>query len=206
MAAIKAKYFVRGIASYPKLHKAHKWDDAKNRSVPDPNGEYETGIVLSEEDASKLQANVKQWAKDNNHKPKKWPWRPEIDKATEEETGRVIFTAKQYAKDQDGEERKIPHVDAGGKPLPANFRLTGGSTIVAKVRPSFYKAQGGGIKLYLDAVQVVAYVEYENDHGFSAQEGYRASGEDTADDEDEGDDSSDNNESEDKSENSDTDF
>lgn len=179
---IKSKsIFIRGIAAYPKLHKPYKWNDANERSEPNADGEYSTGVVVKNSGiADNIIASIKEWAKENNiSKVKNFPWK-EVD-------GNMVFTGKQYGKDKDGNLKKLPKVDASGNPLPSDFLVTGGSEIVLKVRPSHYKAQGGGIKLYIDAVQVVKYVELDRDFGFDKHDdgftyGENESSEDSSDD------------------------
>lgn len=174
MANTKAKaptIYIRGIALFPKLDRPYRWDDASERSVPDPDGEFSVGVIVPEDKASAIQRNVLAFAKEVMGKvPKKVPFKPEVDKETLEETNNIIVTAKQYGKDRDGQLRAIPHFDSAGNALPKDFRLTGGSEVVIKVRPSTYKAQGGGVKLYLDGVQVVKYREPESRNMFAPVE------------------------------------
>lgn len=161
----------RGTANYPKTDRGYKWSDSANRSVPDPDGEYLLDVVFTPEAAANITRVVNTFIKDNNLKAKKLPYKPYKDKEGNE-TGDVIVSFKQYAKNQDGTKRALPHFDSKAIPLPSSFQLTHGSTVIVSYRPFHYKAQGGGIKLYLDGVQVIELGERSNmfapeDDGFT---------------------------------------
>lgn len=175
-----------GAAVYPKTDRPYKYDKAAKRSVPDPDGMYELEVALDAADAEPVIEKLKEFAKEEGLKPssvKNWPWKEEVDKETDEPTGRIIFKTKQYGKTREGATKRILHVDGGGSPLPKTFKLTSGSLISVQVRPKAFKELGGGVKLSLEGIQVLRYVEYDN-NPFKAREDaeFHAEPEDEADD------------------------
>lgn len=160
---------IRGKARWPKLDQPYKYDMAAQRSVPDPDGKLSIDVIVDAGPAEKIITAIKAAAREGGlTKVKNWPYEPETDRETGEETGRTIFKAWQYGKKKDGSVRKMPHWDAKVEKLPDGFRLTSGSEVIISVRPSAYKTLGGGVCLYLDGVQVVKYVEPDGNPGFTA--------------------------------------
>lgn len=167
----------RGIAKYPKTDKGYKWNDSANRNTPDPDGEYMLDLIVSEEGLAPIKRVVETFLKEGNLKAKNKPWQKNKDKdGTELDTYIVKF--KQYAKNQDGSKRVLPHFDAKARKLPEDFMLTNGSTVAVQYHPFYYKAQGGGVKLYLDSIQVIDYVQWEGSSPFDAvDDGFTYEGE-----------------------------
>lgn len=185
------RLYVRGTARFPKTDKPYTFDQAKSKSVPDPDGKYSIEVIITPAELGKHKSAIEEAARAGGlKKVKNWPFTEEIDKDTDEPTGNFILKASQYGKNKDGSKRKMPHVDASGAPIrDPEFRLTSGSTVIIAVRPNSYKTLGGGVNLYLDGVQVVklaeggagnlgfgaveeegAYIAGENDPGFGDAE------------------------------------
>lgn len=187
------KFYIRGVARYPKTDKAYSYDKAQKKSVPDPEGKLSVEVIVDPAKAEGYEAIINDFVKAQGKKPEKLknkPFAPEVDKETDEETGNVVFKAWQYGQSKDGKARKMGHFDSRGKPLGGDFRLTSGSEVIIAVRANLYNELGGGVNLYLDGVQVVKYREFDGNPGFGAvddgdfigdeDEGDSGSGEDTS--------------------------
>ena len=74
-----------------------------------------------------------------------------------------FVTLKQYARTKDGSSRAITVKDSERNPFPTNKRIGNGSKVNASYFPKEYTVYGGGVKGYLNAVQVVELVEYNTD-------------------------------------------
>lgn len=177
----KKEYFniktPRGVAVYPKLDKPRKWDDTAQRSVEALDGKYEVSVALSSEVAEPLKASILNFAKAQGLKResdlKNVPWKAEVDKATDEETGRVLFKFTNYGTNRDGSLKRIPQFDAAAKPLAKSFRLTSGSEVkIAGTADYYVKGANKGIRLLVDGVQVLKFVEQEMRNPFEAEEGF----------------------------------
>jgi len=172
---IKApRLYIRGVARYPKTDKGYTYSKKDKKSLPDPKGRMSVEVIVSAEDAAKYEATIKAYVVEAGKKPaklKNFPFSPETDKETDEETGKVVFKAWQYASNKEGEPRKLGHFNAKGKPLPKGFRLSSGSEVIIAVRPNVYDELGGGVNLYLDGVQVIKFREFDGNPGFGEVEG-----------------------------------
>jgi len=166
------KLYIRGTARFPRLDQPYKFDMAKQKTVPDPEGKLEVQVIVDADAASPFIEQIEEFAKANGvKKMKNAPYTEELDRETGEETGRYIFKAWQYGKTKNGANRKMPHVDARGVPIKDDdFQLTTGSEIVIACRPNAFTQLGGGVNLYLDAVQVISLMERSSDFGFDAVE------------------------------------
>jgi hypothetical protein len=92
-----------------------------------------------------------------------WPWK------TDKKTGEVTLMVSS------GEDYKPGLYDAKNKPLPADVVIGGGSQLKTNVSPFVYEGLGGGVKLYLNAVQLIKLER--GGHGvspFDEDEGYVA--------------------------------
>ena len=193
----------KGVAIFPYLNKPDtKWK---------PEGEFKTKQRIPTEDAEKLieiieaaqaeaeaEAKVKAKAKNKlkSVKAADLPYSAELDD-NEEETGNTLFNFKSTASGvskKTGKEwsRKLAIFDAKGKPLKKD--IYGGSTLIVAftaepwVNPKFEY----GVKLQMEAVQVIDLVSTgggairsASAFGFGEEEGYEDAGEDeSADDED----------------------
>ena len=183
----RTSFVITGAARYPKLDQPYYYDKAAKKSFPDPTGqikgaEYQTEIVMTEQEAAPYIAKLKAFAEDfglDIEEVKNWPFSKEKDKETKKPTGNVIFKLKGYATNRDGSLNRIIMVDSKLRPLPKNFRLTSGSTIVCNGYLNPFKEVGGGVSMRLGSVQVVKYVEREmNLEGFAAvEDGFTFEGE-----------------------------
>ena len=170
MAAAKKKTYVKyktpiGVAVYPKLDKAYKWDDASDRSLPNPDGDYTTRLRLSRKDAQEVIDLVQKAIKEAGVKPKHLPYEDEV--VDDEKTGNVLIKLKAYGKTKDGDINKIKFYDSAGHPLPGVVRVTGGSRIRLLGWISVAKM---GARLNIREVQIIDLAELEGE-GFEAVEG-----------------------------------
>ena len=82
-----------------------------------------------------------------------------------------VVTRKQYARTKDGSPRKISVKDSQRNPFPNDKLIGNGSKVNVSYFPKEYTVYGGGVKGYLNAVQVVDLVEYKTDD-FDVVDGY----------------------------------
>ncbi len=151
-----------GTARYPKTNTPHTWDDSLERSVPDEDGKYSIDLVLTGDAAQREISRIKEFAKDLPKKPAKWPFKKVTDESGEESGDAYVFKFAQKGKDSEGKKRFIPHFDRAGKKIdPEGFFLTHNSKVRVEYHPYYYKAQGGGVTLYLDSIQVAKLIPYE---------------------------------------------
>ena len=74
-----------------------------------------------------------------------------------------FVTLKQYARSKDGTFRAMSVKDSERNPFPSDKRVGNGSKVNASYFPKPYSQYGGGVKGYLNGVQVVELVEYSTD-------------------------------------------
>ena len=141
-----------GTAKYPKLDRAYSWSNAENRSVPDPDGQFELTVSFTPEDAKPIEAAVKQAIKLAGVEPKNLPFK------RNEETGMIEVKFKAYGTRRDGSPNRVPQVDSAVNPLPSDFKLTSGSVVKVSGWISVAKL---GCRLNMDGVQVLKYIPYE---------------------------------------------
>lgn len=171
----------RGTAKYPKTDQPYSFSQSQNRSVADPNGQYELTLLMSPEDAGEIKKKVEEAIKLEGIKPTNLPYKKEIDKDTKKETGLVEVKFKAYGKKKDGSVNRIKFVDAKGTPLPKSFRLTSGSVVKAAGYVSIAKL---GARLNLNFVQVIKYVPFEDrSNPFTEEDGFTYDPADFADEE-----------------------
>lgn len=150
----------RGIALYPHLDRLYKWNDAANKSMPHPDGDYDTKLLVDAKTAAPLIDLIKQTIKDSGIKPKHLPFSDEMDKETGEKTGNIIFTLKRYGKDTEGKPNKIGFFDAKGQMLKRNVEVTSGSTIICS---GWISVSSKSARLNIKNVQVIKLVERGTD-------------------------------------------
>lgn len=130
------------------------------------NPKYQIDVVFEVTDES-----WKKWAKDLSDKvralpeqidkktgetyKKQQPIKRELD-ANDEPTGRYYATFKTSDKFKPG------IFDKCGKPIPPEILIGNGSRVRVAYTENIYEAFGGGINLYLNAVQVVELIEYQH--------------------------------------------
>lgn len=165
-----------GIAVYPHLtNPDYKYDEA---------GKFSTKVSIPEADAAPFMKRIKAFykaeAKKEGLKVRKGglPWEDD-----EERPGNVLFKGISMkhniaAKGDRPAYKQSPLLfDAAKNRLPEDTKVGGGSTIKCAVTPSLYDGFGGGVKLYLEAVQVIDLVTWEKDadaFGFDEEEGFTA--------------------------------
>lgn len=159
----------RGTARYPKVDQPYSWSNAQNRSVPDPEGQYELKLIMPAKDAKGIKDAVDEAIKQVGVKPTHLPFEKEKDKDTGAETGNVIVKFKAYGKRKDGSANRLKFVDAKLHPLPSNFRLTSGS--VCKV-DGYITVAKLGARLNIRAIQVIDLAPESGSHNFSEEEGF----------------------------------
>ena len=163
----------KATVKYPKLDQPYTWSQAQNRSVPDPDGQYEAVLVMSEQEAAPFLKTLKEAIKASGIDPKNLPFKKEIDKDTKKPTGNIEFKFKAYGKTKTGERNRVKLVDAKLRPLPSSFRLTTGSTVAFSGYVTVAKL---GARLNLRGVQVISLAD-THDAGFEAAEGFEWDGE-----------------------------
>lgn len=176
----------KGLAVYPRL----TTPDTKF----DPNGVYKTGLRMTVEEGAefmadldaRLEAAYEQAVKDNKGKTFKIVGgkKTEIVKNTPyvlvldedgNETGDVDFSFSMKAQFKDKSDNLIPQkptlVDGKGKEIKSKISVYGGSKIRVNYTPVSYDSNFGvGVKLYLNAVQIIKLVSGGANHGFGADE------------------------------------
>lgn len=187
-----------GIARYPWLNKP----DTKFKA----QGEYKVDLIVSRERAAALVAQVNKVAKEmlaetqaaNPKKAKtmKLASHSVVAETDDEgnETGNTIFKLRQYASFESkktGEvfTKTIPLFDAAGK--KCSPMVGGGSKLKANIELyPWYSAKDNevGVKLRLNAVQIIDLVEYgsggsADQFGFGKEEGGFEAGDDSFEDE-----------------------
>ena len=100
-----------------------------------------------------------------------------------EETGKYVIKFSTVGTTRDGTEKTVPVFDAKGNKLDTALKVGNGSTVKVCYSPSAYysAALGAGVKLYLNAVQVLDLVEFSGgsaeSYGFEEEEGFEAAAE-----------------------------
>ena len=83
-----------------------------------------------------------------------------------------FVTLKQYARTQEGTFRPMKVTDSQRNPFPTDKRVGNGSKVNASYFPKPYDQFGGGVKGYLQCVQVLDLVEYNTDDFDVVEGGY----------------------------------
>ena len=83
-----------------------------------------------------------------------------------------FVTLKQYARNKDGASRAISVKDSQRNTFPSDKRVGNGSKVNVSYFPKEYTVYGGGVKGYLNAVQVTDLVEYSVDDFGVVEGGY----------------------------------
>jgi len=155
-----------GSAKYPRLDQPYKWDMGARKNMPDPEGQFETALLVPEKEAKPLIDKIKEAIAESGLKPQHVPFKKEVDKETDEPTGMVEFRFKAYGRLKTGEPNKIAFFDSKGRPVPSNIYLTSGSTIRCI---GYVSVAQMGARLNLKEVQIINLVERETS-GFDAVE------------------------------------
>jgi hypothetical protein len=157
-----------GTAVFPKLDRVDVYQPT-NPKTGKPTGPekrtWNTRIKFNDADHREVDTWLKKLAKEAGLRSVQyWPWKQD------KKTGEISLMVSS------GEEYKPGLYDAKNKPLPEGTVIGGGSQIRANVSPFVYDTFGGGVKLYLNAVQVVK-LERGGGNGvspFEEAEGYEA--------------------------------
>jgi hypothetical protein len=163
------KVLPTGTAVYPKLNSIDVYQplDKKGRPNGPEKRRYMTYIKYDDENHRKVDAWLKKVAEEAGVSDGKLPWKK--DKKTDELW--LVATS--------GEKYQPLIVDAKNRKMPNSKVIGGGSKITPSVTVNAYDGFGGGINLYLNAVQVIDLKE--SDFGkspFEEQEGYSQPDED----------------------------
>lgn len=156
-------------AVFPKLNKVDVYQpkNAKGQASGPEKRTWNTRLKFTDEDHREVDAWLKKLAKDAGLKSvANWPWKKD------KKTGEITLMVSS------GEEYKPGLYDAKNQPLPEGVIIGGGSQIKTNVSPFVYEGLGGGIKLYLNAVQVVKLERgggagvspFEEEDGFVAEQ------------------------------------
>ena len=133
-------------AVFPKLDKVDVYQpkNAKGQPSGPEKRTWNTRLKFNDEDHREIDNWLKKLAKDAGLKTvTNWPWKKD------KKTGEVTLMVSS------GEEYKPGLYDAKNQPLPEGVIIGGGSLLKTNVSPFVYEGLGGGIKLYLNAVQLV---------------------------------------------------
>ena len=148
------------------------------------DGEYIVKLALpaSSKQAKSLMKKIDSWIDDAMEK---FEANKRNTPPYKEDGDEIIFVFKQNAvfhskKDQSTRKVTINVVDSKLNPIKVN--IGAGSELKVSYRPSIFSVPAGaGVKMYMDAVQVLNLVEYvpQSELGFSEEEGFEASEEET---------------------------
>jgi hypothetical protein len=132
-------------AVFPKLDRVDVYQpkNAKGQPSGPEKRTWNTRLKFNDEDHREVDTWLKKLAKDAGLKSvANWPWKKD------KKTGEITLSVSS------GEEYKPGLYDSKNKPLPEGTVIGGGSLLLTNVSPFVYEGLGGGIKLYLNAVQV----------------------------------------------------
>lgn len=154
-----------GIAVYPKLNTVDVYQpvDKKGRPSGAEKRRYITRLALEQADLAKVQAFLKQKAKE---------LLPDIDEPKlpikkNKKDGSLTLEATS------GEKYRPAVFDAKNNKIPPSVIIGGGSKIRLDVSINGYDGFGGGINLYINAVQVLELVEGgQSKSSFEEAEGF----------------------------------
>lgn len=147
----------RGTFRYPKLDQPYSFNTKLNKSMPDPEGQFEATLVLSNEDAIPFIKKVQEAIKDSGIEPANLPYKKVTDRDTGKPTGEVEFKFKAYGRDKNGSPQRIKFFDAKAKPIKSSsFALTSGSE--GKIE-GYISVAKLGARLNIRGVQVLALIE-----------------------------------------------
>ena len=139
------------------------------------NEEFQASVICSAEDAKDTITQLKQIFKDEhpNKKPQSMGYKTLED-------GRVEFRFKTKATLSNGSKKEVKCVDAYKKPFPHKANIGNGSTgRISGAAGVYSQGANNGVSLYLNAVQVLEWLEYEADDGFDEVDGYESYADDS---------------------------
>lgn len=151
-----------GIACWPKLNEVDVFTPKKG----EPKRRYTINLKFNDDDHRKVDAWLRKCAKefgDDVGANTNSPWKKD------KKSGDITLFAFS------GEKFKPPVFDAKNRRLPANVVVGGGSKVRLDVNANPYDGFGGGINLYINAVQVLELTQGGQSR-FEEAEGYAHDG------------------------------
>jgi hypothetical protein len=157
-----------GVAVFPKLNQVDVYQpvDKKGRPSGAEKRRFITNIKFEPEDHREVDAWLKECAEQAGVEDGKLPWKKS------KKDGEITLVATS------GEKYPPLLVDAKNRKLPKDVVIGGGSKIRVSVTVNAYEGFGGGVNLYLNAVQVIDLKEsafgkspFEESEGYAAPEG-----------------------------------
>ena len=137
----------------------------------DEKGVYKTDLVVAPSDMAvqKFLKGIQEFLKKHMPKGGHVPYKKQVDEAGEE-TGNYVVSFKSQFK---------PGIfDVRNNEFPPEIIVGAGSKAKVAYVLNFYKGFGGGVNLYLQAVQIIDLVEYRGksaeSFGFTAEESQEA--------------------------------
>lgn len=189
----------RGTAMYPHVRKPEFYQGAEVG--------YTVQLQLSKEDTAKLakrlEAELEAAKGDSAFKGKRWSKEPNMGmKYDKNDDIYFKFKTSTNIKTKTGEiiPRNIPVFDAHGNPFKGDFGHGSIIRVRFSVNPYWMSSSNNGLSLYLDAVQVIKYVEpgsavgnaeaygFEKEDGFDVKENEYTGDENPFNNDDDGDD------------------
>lgn len=169
---------IKGEAVWPKLDVP---DSYTAPGAKEPKVFYKTNIKVSDEDLKRLKAQFTKVARDfleAEGEDLDDEWRPKLPFQKDKETKEVTIIATSGAK------YKPPLFDSRNRRMPDDVAVGGGSVIKVNVTVNPYPMQGGGVNLYINAIQVLDLKEKAGFNGkspFDEEDGFEFDGADRAD-------------------------
>lgn len=169
-----------GIAVFPKLDVPDEFQPLDKKG--NPKGEkkirYITYVKFSPEDFEKVYAQIKSIADEllgsDEGDYEKLPFKDETEKTDD---GKKRKTGAKLLVATSGVKFKPPVFDAKNHKLPDDKVIGGGSKIKLNVSVNDFPGFGGGVNLYINAVQVLDLVEkstgkspFDEDEGFTYED------------------------------------
>jgi hypothetical protein len=154
-----------GLARYPKLDEVDVFQplDKKGKPSGAEKRRYVTGIIFSDTDLAEVQAKLKAKAKELLPDCEN----PKLPIKKDKKTGQLFLEATS------GEKYRPAVFDAKNNKIPGGLAIGGGTKMKLDVSINAYEGFGGGINLYMNAVQVLDLVEKGvGKSNFGEEEGY----------------------------------
>jgi hypothetical protein len=176
----------RGEFVWPKLDEPDTYQakDKKGNPKGDPKTEFKLNIRFDEKTEAKVRRDLEELTKqfgsevgDNEHSP----WKE--DKQDKKPQGTFTLFASSAMKDKKtGELIRPPAFDSKNRKLPEGVVIGGGTIGRVDVILFPYDTFGGGVKLYINGVQVIKLVErsFGKSNFDEVEDGYEIDEEDDA--------------------------
>ena len=178
---------LRGTAVWPKTDQPYTFDQKSKKSLADPKGQYEIAVRLEGDALKVANDNVANIIKSEgfdevNNNPLSAETTKDKESGKKVKTGHMLAKAKMYGQTKEGSNKRIAFYGADGKPLPKGFKLTNGSEVVVDVYPVPFDTLGNGVRLNINAIQVIKLADAANYVNFDVEDGYTANDYDGDDD------------------------